>query len=119
MRGNDPEAKQRAAARRLREDQAPRLKDEIRRLVSLEIDVANGETPYRWRIVVERAPALFEIACREPSCTKGGHDLTRTIMRALRSSSERFEGDGVCGGEVPLGICGRVLKYTGKATYLL
>lgn len=117
MRRNHEEARQRAAARRLREDQAPRLKDEVHRLASLDIDVANGQSQYRWRIVVDRAPALFDLACLEPTCTNGGHDMTRSIMQALRASSERFEGDGVCRGDVPVGTCGRVLKYVATATY--
>jgi hypothetical protein len=101
----------------LREDQAPRLIDEVRRLLSLQIDVANGGTQYVWKIVVERAPALFEIPCPEPTCTNGGHDITRSIMQNLRAASVRFEGDGVCGGDLPVGNCGRVLKYVAKATY--
>ncbi|SRR6266702_895525 len=117
VRRNQEEAKQRSAQRRLREDKAPRLLDEVRNLTSLDIDVAHGESHFLWRIVVERAPALFELACPEPTCTNGGHDLTLSIMRALRASSARFEGDGVCRGNVPLGNCGRILKYVARATY--
>jgi hypothetical protein len=117
LRRNNQEAKQRSAERRLREDEAPRLINEVRRLTSLQIDVTNGGSQYLWRIVVERAPALFEIACPEPACTNGGHDITRSVMHALRTSSQRFEGEGVCHGDVPLGSCGRVLKYVAQATY--
>lgn len=111
------EVKQRAAERRLREDEAPRLNAEIRRLVSLQIDVENGANKYTWRIVVERAPALFEIACSEPACEHGGHDITRSVTRALAAASTRFEGESVCRGDLPLGSCGRVLKYVATATY--
>jgi len=117
VRRNNEEAKQRSAERRRRADEAPRLIDEVGCLTSLEIDVTNGGTQYLWRIVVERAPALFEIACPEPTCTNGGHDITRSVMHALRASSVRFEGDGVCRGHAPMGSCGRVLKYVAKATY--
>jgi hypothetical protein len=117
VRRNDQAAKQRSQERRQREDEAPRLIKEVRRLTSLHIDVVNGGTQYVWRIVVERAPALFEIACLEPACTNGGHDITRSVMQALRASSVRFEGEGVCPGDLPLGACGRSLKYVAKATY--
>jgi hypothetical protein len=117
VRRNQEEAKQRRAQRRLREDTAPRLSDEVRNLTSLDIDVENAGSRYLWRIVVERAPALFEIACSEPTCTSGGHDLTLSIMRGLRASSTRFEGKGACRGDVPLGNCGRILTYVARATY--
>ena len=117
MRRNQEEARQRRAQRRLREDKAPRLRDEVKGLTSLDIDVAQDGNRFLWRIVVERAPALFEVACPEPTCTNGGHDLTSGIMRGLRASAARFEGDDACRGDVPLGSCGRILTYTARATY--
>jgi hypothetical protein len=117
LRRNQEEAKQRRAQRRLREDAAPRLLAEVCNLTSLDIDVANAGSQFLWRIVIERAPALFEIACTEPTCTNGGHDLTQSIMRGLRASSTRFEGEAVCRGDVPLGNCGHILKYVARATY--
>jgi len=117
VRRNKEDAKQRSAERRLRQDEAPRLIGEVGNLTSLQIDVTNGASQYLWRIVVERAPALFEIACAEPACTNGGHDITRSVMHALRESSARFEGEGVCRGDIPQGNCGRVLTYVAKATY--
>jgi len=117
LRRNSQEVKQRIAERRQRENDAPRLINEVRRLTSLKIDIANGGNQYLWRIVVERAPALFEIACPEKTCTNGGHDITRSVMQALRASSVRFEGETVCRGDVPLGSCGRVLSYVAQATY--
>ncbi len=117
LRRNSQEAKQRIADRRLREDEAPRLHNELRRLVSLQLDIENGGTRYLWRIVVERAPALFEIPCPEEACTNGGHDLTRGIMTALRASRTHFEGESSCSGDLPGGSCGRLLKYVADATY--
>ncbi len=77
----------------------------------------NGGNQYLWRIVVERAPALFEIPCPEPACTNGGHDITRSVMQALRASSPTFEAEFTCQGDVAAGSCGRILKYVAKATY--
>jgi hypothetical protein len=113
----DQEAKQRIADRRLREDEAPRLVEEAPRLATLQIDVENGTNRYLWRIVVERAPALFEIPCPEQGCENGGHDLTREIMRALRTSAPRVEGESSCRGDLGQRTCGRVLKYVATATY--
>ena len=117
IRRNPQESKQLAAERRKREDEAPRLIKEARRLTSLNIDVENGGNRYVWRIVVERAAALFEIACPEPGCTNGGHDLTSSIIQSLKASAEHFQGESVCHGDLGAGQCGRLLKYTSQATY--
>src|SRR5262245_36083864 len=87
------EAAQRAAARKQREDDAPRLLTEVPNLESLrlEIDVRretgtlSGGTHIR-RVVVENAPALFFVPCADRDCNDGGHDLTREIMTALRKN---------------------------------
>jgi hypothetical protein len=110
-------AKQRSTERKVREDGAPRLSNEFRRLSSLRLDVENGSSKYVWRIVVERAPSLFEITCPEDGCTDGGHDLTRSITHSLRQSATTFSGESVCRGKTPLGDCGRVLKFVAVATY--
>jgi hypothetical protein len=117
IRRDNQAAKQRSVERRLREDEAPRLTKEIKRLKSLQIDVDNGGNKYVWRIVVERAPALFVIACPEPACQNGGHDITRAVLQSLRSAATRFDGESACRGEVASGDCGRVLKYVAQATY--
>lgn len=111
------EAKQRTVERREREDKAPRLNVEVRRLVSLDIEIEHAESRYIWRIVVDRAPALFELACPEQTCTNGGHDITRPVMQGLKSSQTAFEGESTCRGDLPSGNCGRVVKYRAKATY--
>ncbi len=117
IRRNSPEAKQRSLERRKREDDAARLIDEVRRLGSLDIEIDDGGNRYIKRVVVERAPALFDLPCPEKTCTNGGHDITRAMMQALRASATRFEGEDTCRGEIPSGRCGRVIKFVAKATY--
>src|SRR5262249_44839803 len=114
---NNQDAKQRSLDRRKREDDAARLNDEVRRLGSLDIEVDDGGSRYIKRIVVERAPALFEFPCPEETCENGGHDITRALMEALRASATRLEGEDPCRGAVPSGPCGRIMKFVAQATY--
>lgn len=116
-RQTQQEVRQRIAERRQRENDAPRLHKEIRRLTSLTMHIDNGGSRYLWRIVVERAAALFELVCPEDGCTDGGHDLTRIITHALRASATRFEGESACHGDLGARGCGRILKYVAEATY--
>lgn len=124
-RQKQSEAALHASERRQRQDEAPRLKSEVERLAELAIEVSEfraGGTVlaarHTRRIVIDHAPALFEIPCTEERCMGGGFDLTRDIMRALRSRETTFEGEDVCAGEVGSTTCGRVLRYVGRATYL-
>lgn len=110
------EAKKRSAERRQREDEAPRLRDEVPGLTSLRFEIESGDTRYTWHIVVERAPALFHIGCAEPACREGGHDVTAGVLRELRKHSARFEGEHVCTGQVRGAECGRLLRYVATAT---
>jgi hypothetical protein len=117
------EAAQRAAARRQREDEAPRLLAEIPLLESLNIDVeehlASGTvaSTHVRRVVVDRAPALFDMPCNDRSCKEGGHDLTRPILLELRRGSTRFEGSHACEGQIGSSRCQMILHYVGHATY--
>lgn len=117
------EAAQRAAARRLREDEAPRLITEVPLLESLNIDVeehlASGTvaSTHVRRVVVERAPALFDMPCNDRSCKEGGHDLTRQILADLRRGKTRFEGSHPCEGNIGSSRCQMILKYVAHATY--
>jgi hypothetical protein len=118
------EAAQRFAERRKREDDAPRLRNEIPNLASLKLDVEErrsggvvAEASHIRRIVIEHAPALFVLPCGDPSCKEGGHDVTHTVMRALRDRAERFEGEDVCAGQIGSAPCHRVLRYVATATY--
>ena len=118
------EAAQRQTERRLREDEAPRLTAEVPRLASLRLEIAENrgggmiaEAAHVRRIVVESAPALFMMSCADKSCKDGGHDLTWDIMRALKSSMPRFEGEHTCDGQLGTATCGRVMHYVGIAEY--
>jgi hypothetical protein len=111
-----------AIDRRSREDSAPRLLDEIPSLVSLRLEITQGRTEsgsakHARTIVVERAPALFEIACIERTCRNGGHDLTYSIMAGLRQKLTSFEGADVCGGSVGTAECGSRLQFQAIAVY--
>ena len=117
----DPEAAKRAAARREREDTAPRLQDVVPKLADLalrieERDSINEPVVYIRRIVVDRAPAHFELPCTEKGCT-GGHDVTDQIMQALEGGETAFEGDHACAGETRDGDCKRTVHFTADASY--
>lgn len=117
------EAAQRSAERRRRENEAPRLKAEIPALTKLDLElsdrkgVADPASTHVRRVVVESAPALFEITCTDTSCKDGGHDLTHQVMRALRTRQTSFEGDDICNGSVGSSHCGRILHYEATATF--
>lgn len=117
------EATKLAQERREREDQAPRLRDLCPDLSSLRLEIAEvreGEedgADHVRRIVVDHAPALFELPCIDRACQSGGHDLTDEVLRALKSKQEQFEGSHTCGGSLGENGCGRVLIYTAIASY--
>jgi hypothetical protein len=119
------EAALRAAARREREDRAPRLRDEVPPLVELHLEIEerrSGEAAVSGshirRFVVAHAPALFDIPCGERSCRDGGHDLTRQILAALREGKTTSSGEDACNGYSPNGSrCELELHYVMYATY--
>lgn len=111
------EVSQQFTDRRRREDEAPRLRDEVPRLASLALTlverraaIASGAGHIR-RVVVDRAPALFVVPCSAPGCEGGTHDLTRAVMAELRLGSARFEGEHGCDA------CACVLAHVGGAEY--
>ncbi len=116
-------AAQRFAERRRREDEAPRLSEQVHDLESLrlELEERSGDTAaspkYTRRFVVARAPALFFVPCGDPRCLDGGHDLTSTVMHALRRQQTSFEADDTCSGALGNSQCGRVLRVEGIAEY--
>jgi hypothetical protein len=120
-RRNSPQAL-RFAERRRREDDAPRLGAEVPTLLSLKLGiedrsgVAEGSEHIR-RVVVEHAPALFLVPCGDPRCVDGDHDLTWTVMKALRSQETSFHGEDACSGSIGPSACSRVLKFEGTAAY--
>lgn len=111
------------AEHRRREDAAPRLRDEVARLLSLRLSFDDIRekgrmlvASYARPIVVASAPAHFEVRCMEPRCS-GRHDLTRSVMPALRRLEACFSGSSDCDGMVGDEPCDRVLAYTCEATY--
>jgi hypothetical protein len=113
----------RAAERRQREDGAPRLRQAVPFLGSLAIrfhemyeDMRLAEATHVRRIVVESAPAYFEIPCADRDC-EGVHNLTQDFLRALRSALPEFHGTHICTGGPTARACGRVLHYVAIATY--
>jgi hypothetical protein len=108
---------------RRREDAAPRLLDEVAHLKSLRLLLEDVRVegrlpaqPYVKPVVVESAPAHFEIRCMEPRCD-GRHDLTQAILRALRQSLAAYSGESSCNGRIGDAACDRTLSYVCEATY--
>lgn len=113
----------RFAERRRREDDAPRLCDQVPGLLSLRLDIeersgiAGTQPKHIRRFVVDRAPALFLVPCGDPRCVDGEHDLTTLIMRALRAHETSFQGTDECTGSLGPSPCDRVLHFDAIAEY--
>lgn len=124
MRWKNAEVVARLEDRRRREAEAPRLASAAPTLEKLRIEcsersanIVRPEHTHTRHVMVERAPALFELPCHDSRCKDGGHDLTAAILRALKTKQERFEGEHACGGVVGSASCSRILDYVGLATY--
>lgn len=111
------------AERRRREDEAKRLAAEVPELSTLRIHINEvrqdaSVNQYVKPVVVNSAPAIFEIRCTEPQCD-GVHDLTRDLLEGLRRGTQAFEGDSPCAGIVGNAqrACDRVLHYEVDARY--
>ena len=119
-RRNSPQAL-RFAERRKREDEAPRLHDEVPSLTSLRLEIEDragvGGATHTRQVLVDRAPALFLIQCGDPRCLDGEHDLTTAVMRALRFRETGFKGEDECRGSVGSSPCSRVLHFGAVAAY--
>jgi hypothetical protein len=111
----------RFAERRRREDDAPRLSDQVPGLTSLEfvIEERSGMTGTKHirRFMVDRAPALFLVPCGDPRCTDGEHDLTTSVMYSLRARERSFRGTDDCTGSIGTSVCGRVVTFDATAEY--
>jgi hypothetical protein len=114
-------AAQRFADRKRREDEAPRLSNEVPALQSLRIEFeeqfGSGATKHIRRFVVGDAPALFIVVCGDPRCTDSEHDLTSSVMFALRARQTSFHGSDDCTGSLGSSYCARVLRFDGTAEY--
>lgn len=123
-RRKQTELDERKVERGRREDAAGKLLKSVPGLTSLSLALHEGrpngcfnETRYIRRVVLEHAPALFEVPCSSTDCDEGGYDMTREVLFALSSNKVRFEGEHSCGGRCRAGDCGRVLRYVATATY--
>jgi hypothetical protein len=120
-RRNNPAAAQRFAERRRREEDAPRLREQVPNLVSLrlEIEERSGDAGIKHvrRVVVDNAPALFLLPCGDSKCVAGEHDLTPTVMQALRARETSFHGKDGCTGTAELGPCSREVRFDAVAQY--
>jgi hypothetical protein len=120
FRKNSPAA-QRFTERRRREDDAPKLTEQVPGLTSLRLDFeerfGSGGTKHIRRFVLDNAPALFLVPCGDPRCADGEHDLTTDVMRALRGRQTSFQGKDDCAGNIGSSVCLRVLHFDGTAEY--
>jgi hypothetical protein len=112
-----------AIERRRREDAAARLHQVVPDLDTLTFhvdessDAGDRESSYVRYVVVERAPAMFEIACYDRYCS-GVHDLTDTVLRGLKRHRRSFETRDRCNGQLRSGErCRRELHFVADATY--
>jgi hypothetical protein len=125
MYRRNSDAADRMRERRRLEDAAPRLSSEIPALRSLRLSLSFrrgefrlGETSYVRIIVVPTAPALFWVACADPSCREGGHQITAPMLKALKAHDPQFCGEDLCRGMVGAGAaCASTLIYEAVATY--
>lgn len=119
-RKNSPAAL-RFEERRRRENDAPRLCDQVPDLISLrlELEERSGVTATKHvrRVLIDRAPALFLVPCCDARCADGEHDLTTPVMRALRARETAFRGNDECNGSLGLSTCARVLHFDVLAEY--
>lgn len=109
--------------RRRREDESPRLRAVVPRLVSMRLELSETrgegqiECAYIKRISVEHAPSVFMIPCGEPRCKHGSYDLTTPLLTAMRRQEPRIEASDTCTGDVGTSQCGRVLHCVAVAEY--
>ncbi len=107
-----------------REDDAPRLHDEVPHLAALRLnleerrdDNAIAGTRHSLHVVVGRASALFEVPCGDPKCEDGGHDISATVLEGLFARLPRIEGTNECRGYVGDHSCNRTLRYEALPSY--
>jgi hypothetical protein len=115
---------ERRVQRAQREEAAGKLLARVPDLTSLSLSIHEtrpdgciGDTQYLRRVVLEHAPALFEVPCAYLGCEDGGYDVTREILHALAGHLTRFDGEQPCRGRSGAHDCTRVLRYAGTATY--
>jgi hypothetical protein len=111
FRGRHSPQAERFAERRRREDEVPRLREQVPDLTRLQLNIeertGSGGNTHTRRIVIDAAPALFLVPCGDPRCVDGGHDLTTLVMYALRSRKGLFHGEDACSGSLGPSTCAR------------
>ena len=124
MGSKSREAAARFEERRKREDEAPRLAAEMPKLATLRLTIeerragaVGADSKHIRIVVVERAPALFEVRCGDPACDGGGYDFTDALVRELRAGRAEAIIERTCDGVVGNAACGRVARMTANATY--
>ena len=90
-------------------------------LVNLRLEIEErfgvSATKHVRHVLIDRAPALFLVPCGDPRCADGEHDLTTTVMRALRARETSFQGSDDCSGSVGPSACPRVIHFEAVAEY--
>lgn len=111
-------------ARRVREDDASRLRDEVPDLASLRFQIEDQASfevappvTYIRHVVIAHAPAMFDLPCGDRKCEDGGHDVTRRVLRSLKRHEQAAEGHSQCRGVREGEPCNRELHYSLSATY--
>ena len=112
------------AERWQREDDAPRLAEQVPQLKQLRLEMSETFEARRvldsnriGHIIVARAAARFEVPCSDVRCRDGGHDLTREVMLNLRQQRRSFVGQDQCSGYVGERPCARVLEFVAHAEF--
>lgn len=76
-----------------------------------------ASTRYVQHVVVERAPALFDVPGSQAGCEDRSHDVTNAVMSALFEDKRESSGEHMCFGYRGSDRCERVLSLAGHATY--
>jgi hypothetical protein len=123
-RSRNSEAAQRFAERRRREDAAPRLREIVPALATLRLEIderrgtaSTGDPKHVRLVVVDSAPAMFQVPCGDHTCREGGHDMTDAVLKALKAREARVELDDTCQGMVGTVPCAAVMHLVLTATY--
>ena len=110
--------------RRKQQDEAPRLLEIVPNLLTLVLrveeerpDLPSSGVAHKRHIVVQRAPALFDIPCSDRRCSGGGHDVTKEVLRQLRRGEQSFVGGNRCTGERKDGACDYQLNFVAEAAF--
>ena len=123
-REKDMERNIRRVERQEREDRAGKLLLRAPDLTSLSIvvhetrpDGCVSDSHYTRRVVLEQAPALFEVPCSDPACEDGGYEVTweSSTPSPLASGSSRASSHA--GGDAVRSTAAGSSRFVATATY--